>query len=200
MKIICASQNYGKHLSEATSASPVIFMKPDSALLKNNKPFFIPSFADIIDCSLNIVFRICKLGKNISPRFAHRYYDAVAIGIDFTARNLQQTLSEQGLPWELSKSFDGSAAISDFLPITTFTHPLAIPSHLTINGTTMQQGNTSTTQHSVDDIIAYVSRFCTLKTGDLIFISTTQTATPVSLNDTVEGYIGEQKLLEIRIK
>ena len=174
-------------------------MKPDSALLRDNKPFFLPDFSSEIHYETEIVLRINKLGKNIAPRFASRYYDAIALGVDFTARDLQRDFRENGLPWELAKGFDNSAVISPFLPIGDFDKN-NIAFHLDINSTTVQIGNTADMIFSFDEIIAYVSRFFTLKIGDLIFTGTPSGVGKVSINDVLEGYIGEQKMFCFRIK
>ena len=202
MKIIGIGMNYAAHngeLGATTSAQPVVFMKPDSALLRDNKPFFLPDFSSEIHYETEIVLRINKLGKNIAPRFASRYYDAIALGVDFTARDLQRDFREKGLPWELAKGFDNSAVISPFLPIEDFDKN-NIAFHLDINSTTVQTGNTADMIFSFDEIIAYVSRFFTLKIGDLIFTGTPSGVGKVNINDVLEGYIGEQKMFCFRIK
>ena len=168
MKIIAIGMNYSLHChelhaGEALPQEPVIFMKPDSALLKDSKPFFIPDFCEQVDYETEMVVRICRLGKNISERFAHRYYDAVTVGIDFTARDLQRKFRAEGKPWELCKGFDSSAAIGDWVPVEKLGDIQKVNFHLNIDGKTVQQGNTADMLFSVDQIIAYVSRFCTLK-------------------------------------
>jgi fumarylpyruvate hydrolase len=187
MKIIAIGMNYSLHChelhaGEALPQEPVIFMKPDSALLKDSKPFFIPDFCEQVDYETEMVVRICRLGKNISERFAHRYYDAVTVGIDFTARDLQRKFRAEGKPWELCKGFDSSAAIGDWVPVEKLNDIQKVNFHLNIDGKTVQQGNTADMLFSVDQIIAYVSRFCTLKIGDLLF-----TGTPVGVAPCKSG-------------
>ena len=174
---------------------PVIFLKADSALLKNGKPFFVPDWSSRVDYEAELVVRICRLGKGIPVRFAHRYYDAVTVGIDFTARDIQQQARSQGLPWTISKGFDGSAAIGEWCMVndeggreTTF--------HLDINGQTVQKGNPADMLFSVDEIISYLSRFFTLRTGDLIFTGTPPGVGPVKIGDHLEGYLGEERVLD----
>ena len=174
MKIFAIGMNYAeynKSLHETLSVSeePVVFTKADSALLKDHKPFFIPDDMGKIECEAEVVVRICRLGKTISERFAHRYYDAVTVGIDFTARELQQKLREKGLPWDLCKGFDGSAALGEWVQKDKFLDVQRLRFHLDINGKTVQEGCTSDMLFTVDRIISYISRFFTLKTGDIIY-------------------------------
>lgn len=188
MKIIAIGMNYSLHCyelhaGEALPQEPVIFMKPDSALLKDSKPFFIPDFCEQVDYETEMVVRICRLGKNISERFAHRYYDAVTVGIDFTARDLQRKFRAEGKPWELCKGFDSSAAIGDWVPVEKLGDIQKVNFHLNIDGKTVQQGNTADMLFSVDQIIAYVSRFCTLKIGDLLFTGTPVGVGPVQIGN-----------------
>ena len=197
--------NYQQHCKELCAdeplpEAPVIFMKPDSALLKDGKPFFIPDFSSRIDYEAEMVVRICRLGKNISERFAHRYYDALTVGIDFTARDLQGQFRAEGKPWELCKGFDNSAAIGDWVPVDRFQHIQNINFHLDIDGKTVQQDNTCNMLHSVDKIIAYVSRFCTLKIGDLLFTGTPVGVGPVAINNHLEGYLEQDKVLDFHIR
>lgn len=203
MKIIAVGLNYERHLSEFKAdkpAEPVIFMKPDSALLKNNKPFFLPHFSEEIHYETGVVVRICKLGKNIAEKFASRYYSEVGLGIDFTARDLQTRARQLGQPWETSKGFDGSAVISDFLPLADFGNIQHIGFHLDINGNTVQTGNTQDMIFSVNEIVAYVSRFFTLKTGDLIFTGTPAGVGPVKRNDKLEGYLEDKLMFRFNVK
>lgn len=204
MKVFAIGLNYGSHNQEMKrtfeSPNPVIFMKPDTAVLKDGKPFFLPDFSNEIHYETEIVIKISRLGKNISERFAYRYYDELTVGIDFTARDLQVQQKQLGLPWEISKSFDNSAPIGTFVSKALFPNIQDIPFHLDINGTTVQQGNTKDMIFSVDKIIAYVSRFFTLKIGDLIFTGTPAGIGPVHIDDHLEGFIGEQKLLDFRVK
>lgn len=181
--------------------SPVIFIKPDSALLKDNKPFFIPDFSNNIHYELEIVVRINRLGKNIAERFAHRYYDELTVGIDFTARDLQTELKTKRLPWELSKGFDNSAVVGEFVSIEELQKPIDnISFELHQNATPVQQGNSSDMIHSVDNIIAYVSRFFTLKIGDIIFTGTPAGVGPVQINDRLEGFLENKKLFDFNVR
>ena len=186
------------HTLELTE--PTIFMKSDSSLLKDGKPFFIPDFSSEIHYETELVVKIDRLGKNIAERFAHRYYSEVTVGIDFTARDLQRRLREQGLPWEISKAFDNSAVIGTFIPLEEAGNVNQLSFHLDMNGKTVQQGNTADMLFSVDQIIAYVSRFFTLKIGDLIYTGTPVGVGPVSIGDHLEGYLGEQKLLDFHVR
>ena len=205
MKIIAIGMNYSLHCQElhadeALPQEPVIFMKPDSALLKDSKPFFIPDFSEEVHYETEIVVRIDRLGKNIAERFAHRYYAEVTVGIDFTARDLQRKLRAQGLPWEISKSFDNSAVIGTFVPLEDVGDINRLPFHLEINGKPVQAGNTADMLFSVDKVIAYASRFFTLKMGDLIYTGTPARVGPVKIDDHLEGYIGERKLLDFYVR
>lgn len=204
MKIIAVGMNYAAHNKELHHSlelsEPTIFMKSDSALLKDGKPFFIPDFSSEIHYETEIVVKIDRLGKNIAERFAHRYYNEVTVGIDFTARDLQRELRAKGLPWEISKAFDNSAVIGEFVPLDRVGDVNRIPFHLDINGQTVQSGNTSDMLFPVDKIIAYVSRFFTLKIGDLIFTGTPSGVGPVKINDHLQGYINERKLLDFHVK
>ena len=175
-------------------------MKPDSALLKDSKPFFIPDFCEQVDYETEMVVRICRLGKNISERFAHRYYDAVTVGIDFTARDLQRKFRAEGKPWELCKGFDNSAAIGDWVPVEKVGDIQHVNFHLDIDGKTVQQGNTGDMLFTVDQIIAYVSRFCTLKIGDMLFTGTPVGVGPVQIGNHLEGYLENEKLLDFYIR
>ena len=204
MKIIAIGMNYSLHChelhaGEALPQEPVIFMKPDSALLKDSKPFFIPDFCEQVDYETEMVVRICRLGKNISERFAHRYYDAVTVGIDFTARDLQRKFRAEGKPWELCKGFD-SSAIGDWVPVEKLGDIQKVNFHLNIDGKTVQQGNTADMLFSVDQIIAYVSRFCTLKIGDLLFTGTPVGVGPVQIGNHLEGFLENEKLLDFYIR
>lgn len=203
MKIIAVGWNYHDHNKEMnrlfTPSEPTIFMKPDSALLKDGKPFFIPDFSERVEYETELVIKINRLGKNIAPRFAHRYYNEVTVGIDFTARDLQQKLKEKGAPWEISKAFDSSAVVGEFIDVSILDRS-SIDFHLDINGNTVQSGNNADMIFKIDDIIAYVSRFFTLKIGDLIFTGTPAGVGPVSINDRLQGYIGDKKLLDFYVK
>lgn len=205
MKIFGIGMNYIQHNKELDGAlykteAPVLFTKADSSLLKSGKPFFVPDFMGRIDYEAELVIRICRLGKNIPQRFAHRYYDAVTVGIDFTARDVQQQLREKGLPWDLSKSFDGAAAIGEWVGKDMFLDVQALRFHLDINGQTVQEGCTADMVFGIDEIVAYISQYFTLKTGDVIFTGTPAGVGPVHINDHLEGYVEERKVLEFNCK
>lgn len=205
MKIIAIGMNYRLHCEELhpdepVPEEPVIFMKPDSALLKDGKPFFIPDFCTQVDYETEVVVRISRLGKNIAERFAHRYYDALTVGIDFTARDLQRKFRKEGKPWELCKGFDDSAAIGSWIPVERFANIQNVRFHLDIDGNTVQRGNTCEMLFGVDRIIAYVSRFCTLKIGDLIYTGTPSGVGPVKIGNCLEGYIEDNKVLDFHIR
>ena len=188
------------HAEEALPQEPVIFMKPDSALLKDGKPFFIPDFCEQLDYETELVVRITRWGKNISERFAHRYYDAVTVGIDFTARDLQRKFRAEGKPWELCKGFDNSAAVGDWIPVSRFEDIQRVGFHLDIDGVTVQQGNTADMLFHIDRVIAYVSQFCTLKIGDLLFTGTPAGVGPVKIGNHLEGYLENEKVLDFYIR
>ncbi|CAK7064586.1 MAG: putative protein YcgM [Parabacteroides sp.] len=204
MKIIAVGMNYAAHNKELHHtlelSEPTIFMKPDSSLLKDGKPFFIPDFSSEIHYETEIVVKIDRLGKNIAERFAHRYYNEITVGIDFTARDLQSKLRANGLPWEISKAFDNSAVIGDFIPVSRVEDVNAIPFHLDINGNKVQEGNTRDMLFPIDKIIAYVSRFFTLKIGDLIYTGTPVGVGPVKIGDQLQGYVGNEKLLDFFVR
>lgn len=204
MKIFAVGLNYASHNKEMKrtfdSSEPVLFMKPDTALLKDGNPFFLPDFSDDVQYETELVVKVSRLGKNISERFAHRYYDEVTVGIDFTARDLQKKQKELGLPWEIAKGFDHSAAIGSFISMEEAGDLQGLSFHLDINGETVQSGNSREMIYSVDRIIAYISRFFTLKIGDLIFTGTPAGVGPVKINDHLQGYLKERKLLDFRVK
>ncbi len=203
MKIICVGLNYAEHIDEIRmrkNAEPVIFLKPDSAILRVNTPFFIPDFAREFHYETEIVARICRVGRSIETRFAHRYYDQIGIGIDFTARDLQRRLASDGHPWELAKAFDQSAAISDFLPKTDFADVQNIDFRLEVNGQIRQRGNTKNMIHTIDEIVAFVSQYFTLKMGDLIYTGTPSGVGEVTIGDRLQAYIGEKKMMDFLIK
>jgi 2-keto-4-pentenoate hydratase/2-oxohepta-3-ene-1,7-dioic acid hydratase in catechol pathway len=203
MKIICIGLNYRKHALELgwmLPAEPVVFLKPDSALLKKNKPFFLPDFSQNIHYEVEVVIKIGKLGKGIASRFAHRYMDEVTLGIDITARDIQSKNAAAGLPWELSKGFDGAAPIGSFIPVGEIKDMGNIDFHLDINGITVQVGNTSDMIFGFNDIIEYVSKFFTLKTGDLIFTGTPAGVGKLNRNDNLVAYLGDKPLLDFVIK
>lgn len=205
MKIFAVGMNYLEHNKELHGSlfkpeEPVIFTKADSAVLKDHKPFFIPDHMGRIDYETEIVVRISKLGNNISERFAHRYYDAVTVGIDFTARELQKKLRSEGKPWDLCKGFDGSAALGEWVSLDKFRDIQAIHFHLDINGNTVQEGCTSDMLYRVDQLIAYISQYFTLKTGDILYTGTPAGVGPVHIDDHLEGYIEDRKVLEFNCK
>ncbi len=195
--------NYRRHAIEMGRpypTEPVVFMKPDSALLKKNKPFFLPGFSNDIQYELEIVVKISKLGKSISPKFAPRYYDEITAGIDITARDIQTRLSKSMLPWEISKGFDGAAPVGDFIPLSSAGDIRNLDFRLEINERIVQQGNTSDMIFGVDELISYISQYFTLKTGDLIFTGTPSGVGPLKRNDNLVAYIGDKPLLDFLIK
>ncbi|WP_286755950.1 fumarylacetoacetate hydrolase family protein [Roseivirga sp. UBA838] len=202
MKIIAIGRNYAAHIAELNNekpSQPVVFMKPDTALLRNNAPFYYPDFSKDIHFEVEILLKINREGKYIDPKFAHKYYEEIGIGIDFTARDLQQQCKEKGLPWEIAKAFNGSAPISDFVSKTDF--DLAnLNFSLHQNGDMKQQGNTSLMLFPFDEIVAYVSRYFTLKKGDIIFTGTPAGVGPIAIGDKLEAYIEGTKMLEVEIK
>jgi 2-keto-4-pentenoate hydratase/2-oxohepta-3-ene-1,7-dioic acid hydratase in catechol pathway len=205
MKIIAVGMNYASHNKDMSNAlelsEPVIFMKSDVALLKDGKPFFIPDFSSSIYYEAEIVVKINRLGKNIAERFARRYYNEVTVGIDFTAHDLQRRLSSAGLPWEISKAFDHSAVTGTFVTLDEVGGDVnKLSFRLEVNEVRVQKGNTAEMIFPVDKIVAYVSRFFTLKTGDLIYTGTPQGAGPVRIGDRLQGYIGKRKLLDFYVR
>lgn len=203
MKIICIGRNYTKHIEELQNErpdEPVVFLKPDSAILLKQHPFVIPEFSDDIHHEVEIIVRINKVGKYIDAKFAPNYYDEIGLGIDFTARDLQAKLKEKGLPWEKAKAFDGSAVIGNFLSKKEFSSVENINFELKNNGNTVQKGNTSHMLWKIDELISYVSQFFTLKIGDIIFTGTPDGVAPVKPNDLLEGFIEDQKLFRIQVK
>lgn len=203
MKIIAIGQNYVEHNKELNSdnpSEPVVFMKPDTALLRNNKPFFIPDFTNELHYETELIIKINRLGKNIAPRFAHRYYSEVGLGIDFTARDLQRKFRGEGKPWEICKAFDNSALIGNFIPVEKIGDIQRVHFHLDINGETVQKGNTADMIFPVDELIAYVSKFFTLKIGDILFTGTPAGVGAVRINDRLEGYIFDEKMFDFKIK
>ena len=203
MKIICIGRNYTKHIEELQNekpAEPIIFLKPDTAILPKNFPFFIPEFSSDIHHEVEILVKINRVGKHIDPKFAHKYYDEIGLGIDFTARDVQERLKDKGLPWEKSKAFDGSAVIGEFLPKTQFNSLENITFELTSNGKQVQIGNTSHMLWKIDELISYVSQYFTLKIGDIIFTGTPEGVARVNPEDVLEGFIEGQKLFRIQVK
>lgn len=203
MKIICIGRNYAEHAKEMKSEvpkEPVFFIKPDTALLKGNQPFYLPDFSTEIHHEVEIVLKINKPGKNIDEKFAHKYYDEIGIGIDFTARDLQAICKEKSLPWEKAKAFDGSAPVGTFINKKEINNLSDLNFKLTKNGNTVQQGNTKNLLFSFDKIISYISLFVTLKTGDLIYTGTPEGVGPVDKGDLLNAYIEDQLLLSFNIK
>jgi len=203
MKIICIGRNYANHIEELKNerpSEPVVFMKPDSAVLLKQHPFVIPEFSEDVHHELEIIVKINKVGKYIEPKFAHKYYDEISVGIDFTARDLQAKLKEKGLPWEKAKAFDGSAVIGDFLPKNQFVSLENITFELKNNNTTVQAGNSNMMLWSIDELVSYVSQFFTLKIGDIIFTGTPAGVAAVKPNDVLEGFLEGQKLFRIQVK
>jgi 2-keto-4-pentenoate hydratase/2-oxohepta-3-ene-1,7-dioic acid hydratase in catechol pathway len=205
MKIFAIGMNYAQHNKElfdtlSKPEEPVIFLKADSSLLKPGKPFFVPDDMGQIDYEAEVVVRICKLGKTVSERFAPRYYDAVTVGIDFTAREMQRRMIAEGRPWDIAKGFDGAACIGEWVPKEKFMDLQRLRFHLDINGSTVQQGQTSDMFYRIDEIIAYISRFYTLKTGDLLYTGTPAGVGPVHINDHLEGYLEDRKVLDVKCK
>ncbi|MDP1624080.1 MAG: fumarylacetoacetate hydrolase family protein [Bacteroidales bacterium] len=203
MKIICIGRNYVDHIKELNNAiptSPVFFLKPDTSLLIRNRPFFYPAFSDNIHYEVELVLKICKVGRNIQKKFASAYFDEIGIGLDMTARDLQDTAKDKGLPWTVAKGFDQSAPVSKFLPKTDFNDLKNINFHLDLNGTKVQQGNSGLMMYDFDDIILNISKFMTLRTGDYIFTGTPAGVGPVKVGDKLEAWIEEEKLLSCLIK
>jgi acylpyruvate hydrolase len=203
MKIIAIGRNYAAHAKELNNplpSSPVIFLKPDTAVLKDNKPFYIPEFSSDIHYELEVVLKVCKEGKHIAEKFAANYYDEVGLGIDFTARDIQNVHKEKGLPWELAKAFDNSAAISHFIPKSHVGDINDLSFRLNINGEERQCGNTKNILFSFEQIIAFVSKYITLKKGDLIFTGTPEGVGRVNQDDRLEAWIGTEQFLNFEIK
>jgi 2-keto-4-pentenoate hydratase/2-oxohepta-3-ene-1,7-dioic acid hydratase in catechol pathway len=203
MKIICIGRNYANHIEELKNerpSEPVVFMKPDSAVLLKQHPFVIPEFSEDIHHEIELIVKINKVGKYIEPKFAHKYYDEISVGIDFTARDLQTKLKEKGLPWEKAKAFDGSAVIGEFLPKSQFVSLENITFELTNNNNTVQKGNSNLMLWSIDELVSYVSQYFTLKIGDIIFTGTPEGVAAVKPDDVLEGFLEGQKLFRIQVK
>jgi 2-keto-4-pentenoate hydratase/2-oxohepta-3-ene-1,7-dioic acid hydratase in catechol pathway len=203
MKIICIGRNYASHIEELQNerpAEPVVFMKPDSAVLLKQHPFVIPEFSEDVHHEIEIIVKISKVGKYIEPKFAHKYYDEISVGIDFTARDLQEKLKAKGLPWEKAKAFDGSAVIGEFLPKNNFVSLKNITFELTNNNSTVQKGNSNLMLWDIDELISYVSQYFTLKIGDIIFTGTPAGVAAVKPDDVLEGFLEGQKLFRIQVK
>ncbi|MEA5428709.1 fumarylacetoacetate hydrolase family protein [Arcicella lustrica] len=203
MKILCIGRNYAEHIAELNNerpSEPVIFMKPDTAILKDNEAFYHPDFSNDIHHEVEIVLKINKMGKNIEAKFAHKYYEEIGIGIDFTARDVQSKLKEKGLPWEKAKAFNGSAPISGFIAKSDFADLKNLNFHLEINGETRQTGNTSMMLWNFDEIIAEISKYFTLKTGDLIFTGTPAGVGKVKIGDKLSAFVEGKEMLSFDIK
>jgi len=203
MKIICVGRNYADHIEELKNErpqEPVLFMKPDTAVLQKKFPFVIPEFSNEVHHEIELVVKICKVGKYIDVKFAHKYYDEVTVGIDFTARDLQDKLKAKGLPWEKAKAFDGSALIGEFLPKTDFESIDKVSLELLNNGVTTQKGNTESMLWKVDELIAEISQYFTLKTGDVIFTGTPKGVAKVNPGDVLEGFLEDKKLFKVQVK
>ena len=203
MKLICIGRNYAAHIEELSNErpqEPVVFLKPDTALLGKNQPFFIPDFSAEIHYEVEILVKINKVGKHIQRKFAHNYYDQIGLGIDFTARDLQKELKTKGLPWERAKGFDGSAVVGSWLNRDQFSDVNAISFSMQKNGSTVQSGNTQLMLWKIDEIIEYVSKYFTLKIGDIIFTGTPAGVGSVKANDKLVGFIEETELFSVTIK
>ena len=203
MKIICIGRNYTEHIAELENERPehpVIFLKPDTSILLKKQPFFIPDFSSEVHHEVEILVRINRIGKHIDKKFAHKYYDEIGLGIDFTARDIQSELKQKGLPWEKAKAFDGSAVVGKWLPKTIFDTVDKIDFRLEKNGAVVQQGNTNLMLWKIDALIEYISKYFTLKIGDIIFTGTPSGVGKVIANDKLKGFIGEQEMFSITVK
>ncbi len=203
MKLICIGRNYAKHIEELENERPehpVVFLKPDSAILLKQHPFVIPAFSNDVHHEVEVLVKIKKLGKYIDQKFAHTYYDQIGLGIDFTARDLQAQLKSKGLPWEKAKAFDGAAVIGEWMSKDNFDSVDDISFRLEKNDHIVQQGNTKEMLWKIDALISYVSQYFTLKIGDVIFTGTPAGVAPVAINDTLKGFIGDKQLFSIHVK
>ena len=203
MKLICIGRNYAQHISELKNekpTEPVLFLKPDTAILLKKQPFFIPDFSDEVHHEVEVLVKINRVGKHIDVKFAHKYYDEIGLGIDFTARDLQQKLKEKGLPWEKAKAFDGSAVVGKWVSKSKFENLDNLPFSLLKNNKTVQSSTTQDMLWSIDEIIAYVSQFFTLKIGDIIFTGTPSGVSRVQPDDSLKGFIGEEEFFSIKVK
>src|SRR5690606_8616909 len=203
MKIICIGRNYADHIKELDNAKPtepIIFLKPDTAILLKKQPFFIPEFSNNVQHEVELIVRINKIGKHIDQKFAHKYYDEIGLGIDFTARDLQMELKEKGLPWEKAKSFDGSAVVGNFIKKEVFEDVNNINFSLKKNGKTIQKGNSMLMMWKIDALIEYVSKYFTLTIGDIIFTGTPSGVSSVAPNDVLTGFIDENEMFSIKVK
>lgn len=203
MKMICIGRNYANHIAELNNErpdAPVIFMKPDTALVQKQYPFVLPEFSNDVHHEVEVLVKINKVGKYIDAKFAHKYYDEIGLGIDFTARDVQSKLKEKGLPWEIAKAFDGSAVVGDFVPKAELGNLNELNFELSNNDRVVQKGNTSNMLWKIDEIIAYVSQFFTLRTGDIIFTGTPEGVAKVNPGDVLEGMLEGRKLFRIQVK
>lgn len=203
MKIICIGRNYTEHIEELQNErpeKPVIFMKPDTAILRNNEDFYYPKFSQEIHHEVEVVLKINRVGKGIAPEFAHKYFDEIGLGIDFTARDIQSQLKAKGLPWEIAKGFHGAAPISNFIPKNEFGDIKDLNFHLKVNEEVRQKGNTKLMLFDFDYIISYVSYFFTLKKGDLIFTGTPKGVAEVKVGDKLTGFIEEKEMFRFQVK
>jgi 2-keto-4-pentenoate hydratase/2-oxohepta-3-ene-1,7-dioic acid hydratase in catechol pathway len=203
MKIICVGRNYADHIAELNNErpdAPVIFLKPETAQIRLGEPFFYPDFSKDVHHEVELVIKINRVGKNIEERFAHKYYDEIGVGIDFTARDLQSELKSKGLPWELSKAFNGSAPVSEFVPISEFDDIQNLNFSLEVNGETRQSGNSSMMIYRINYLISFVSKYFMLKKGDLIFTGTPKGVSAVKIGDDLVAYIEGRKMLELRVR
>lgn len=203
MKIICVGRNYVDHIHELNNEQPddpVIFLKPETAIPLKNEPFFYPDFSHDVHHEVEVLVKISRVGKNIEEKFAHKYYDEIGVGLDFTARDLQSKLKAKGLPWELAKAFNGSAPMSGFVPKSEFADLQNLNFRLEVNGETRQQGNTSLMLFRIDYLISFVSRYFMLQQGDVIFTGTPKGVGPVKIGDTLTAYLEDRKMLQIAVK
>ena len=203
MKVICVGRNYADHISELNNTKPlepVLFLKPDSAIILKNRPFYIPDFSNDINYEIELIIKISRLGKHIQNKFSHRYYDYIGLGIDFTARDIQTELKKKGLPWEKSKAFDGSCFVSEWVQKSNFKDLNKINFNLKLNNNIVQNGNSNLMLWKIDELISYISTFFTLKIGDIIFTGTPSGVGKVSKNDILEGFIDNKKMFKLKIK
>jgi 2-keto-4-pentenoate hydratase/2-oxohepta-3-ene-1,7-dioic acid hydratase in catechol pathway len=203
MKIICIGRNYTDHIKELANekpTDPVVFLKPDTAILLNKQPFFIPDFSNDVHHEVEVLVKISKVGKHIDKKFAHKYYEEIGLGIDFTARDVQQQLKEKGLPWEKAKAFDGAAVVGKWLPKSDLESVDALNFTLEKNGVVVQQGNTSHMLWKIDELIEYVSKYFTLKIGDIIFTGTPSGVAKVEANDELRGWIENNEMFKVTVK
>ena len=203
MKFICIGRNYAAHIAElqhAVPENPVFFLKQENAITRCNRPFFLPDFSNQVDYETEIIVKINRLGKCIQEKFAHLYYEEIGLGVDFTARDIQRSCIEKGDPWEIAKAFDGSAVVGKFVPKDRFADVQNLNFHLLLNGEKVQQGNSRDMLFTIDHIISYVSKFMTLKTGDIIFTGTPVGVGPVHINDRLQGFLEDEKMFDFLVK